>query len=251
MNFKHDVACQKMKRGILISELRRAVVKNSTEGGKKSDFEKIKMKYENLDYPEKLVEEAILKVESPTNPNERDWLTEKSENPERNHILKLPFTNFRVSKISKNIRKTLQKLTPLFNLQIVHRLITNRNIIIKNLVPTQDPLKSIDSIYYFKCACPSSYVGETEREVQARIGEHGRIGPIYEHIIECAKYQEELRKAVPISTTHTRLKFLKSHFRVLHTGVAYHERKTSEAFEIRFRRPDLKIQVKRKKVSFT
>jgi hypothetical protein len=250
MNFKEDIACPKMKRGILISELKRVVVKNSTLPGRESDFEKIKEKYENFDYPKNLVQEAISKVKGPELSNGTDWEKEKAENPERNHILKIPFTNFRVSKISANIRKTLKKLTPLFNLQIVHRLITNRNILIRNLVPSDDPLKSIDSIYYFKCSCPSSYVGETEREVQARIGEHGRNGPIYEHINECAKYQEELRKAVPVSTTHSRLKYLKTRFRVLHTGLAYHERKTSEAFEIRFRRPDLNIQVKRKKVSF-
>jgi hypothetical protein len=174
MEFKRDVGPTKIKKGILTGDIKRAHFKNSTKRGLSDDLDKLRKKYLDLNYPETMIREEILRCDSPKPDSGIDWEKEKSEFPERNFTLQIPFTDFRVEKISRKIRNTLRSITPKFNLNIVHRTITIRNTLVKQLNPKFDPFSLINSVYFFECFCGSSYVGESERQARTRIKEHNQ-----------------------------------------------------------------------------
>ena len=105
--------------------------------------------------------------------------------------------------------------------------------------------------YQFKCECESHYIGHTARPVLERIREHQQFSNakgIYYHIQGCAKYLEKRNTYCPKNGKKTTSKerhfeFFKSHFKILQKSFrSSFERRKTEAFYIRVKRPDLNDQ---------
>jgi hypothetical protein len=248
----HDVAPLPMKRGIMISEVIRAGIKNTTNDGLKENLNQISEKYSSLNFPQSMIHD-VMKFDRKTSQPKTDWAKERKDNLDRNFTLKIPFTSPRVEKVAKAIRFALRKLTPNYNVLLAHKTINIRNTVVKFLKPKPVPLKTINCVYQFECPCGvAKYIGETEQILKERIKQHGNSqdSTIFQHISQCTKYLNARTTEVPNPNTHSRLRFLETKFKVLHAGLEKNERELVEALEISLQKPILNIQVAHRKVLF-
>jgi hypothetical protein len=256
MRFNSSVAPKSMKRGLVTSELWRLKNSSSSEKIFRESLPKFEEKYKNLEYPPKLIKEKIDNF-GKENPNKRDWNLEKSENPNRNFTITIPFTSQRVEKVCRKLKEKIRTLTPLFNLHVASKTISIRSILLRHLRIISPKENEICTVYQFVCPCKSAgYIGESERPLRTRILEHGqrsRDSPIYTHTTTCTEYMNSLHEKFGRSPSAKESnQFLMDSFRILHRGLSsYGERTLSEALQITLKKPNLNAQIKHKKVHFT
>jgi len=251
MNFKTAVAPPNMKIGVMKGDFIQSQMKNSRAETYESEKQKLRKKYLSAGYPLASVREA----ESPS-PNDKtnkiDWAQEKSENPDKNFTLCIPFTDFRVKKITSNIRKIVSEIAPDYNLLIASRTIKLKSVILNNLYPKKSELDAVNCIYKFTCECNTSYIGETEN-VQLSIAQHGRKSgntAVFPHIYSCEKYKTAFAALPDAHNFASKGRFLKEHFEVLEKNLNFNERRDKEAIYIKLQQPRLNIQVAHRSVSF-
>jgi len=239
-----------MKKGLLISELKRSIHKHTKDETLNKQFSEIKNKYLAQQYPQKLIENSIEKVKKDKKEDSVNWKQEKEDFPERNFTCILPFTSKRVSKVTSELRKLIKSFLPEFNLHTAHRTLSIRNSIISNLVPNNEEANTTNAVYSFRCKCNLEYIGETEN-LNKRIQEHqqpGRNTAVFQHIQKCDKFLDSFSSLYNVnfldgSNFSDRFKFLKSMFNVLHKNLNYKARKQVEALEIVLKDPVCNKQV--------
>jgi hypothetical protein len=249
MNFTVDTAPLSMKKGLLISELKRSVQKHTIDNTLDKHFSEIKNKYLDQQYPPQLIDNSIEKVKKDKREDRVDWKQEE-DFPERNFTCILPFTSKRVSKVTSELRKLIKTFLPKFNLHTAHRTLSIRNSIISNLVPKNEESNTTNAVYSFKCKCNLEYIGETEN-LNKRIQEHqqqGRNTAVFQHVRNCEKFLDSFFSSYNVnfldgSHYQDRIIYLKSMFNVLHQNLAYKARKQVEALEIVLKDPVLNKQV--------
>jgi len=250
MNFCVDTAPISMKKGLLISELKRGVQKHSIDETLKNHISEIKEKYLDQQYPPEVIEDSIKIVQEGKKKDSINWEEEKAEFPERNFILSIPFTSKRVSNVTKELRKLIKSFLPEFNLHVAHRTLSVRNSIISNLLPKYEEKNVTNTVYVFSCKCQSEYIGESEN-LNKRIQEHQqpkRNTAVFKHIKQCDQFLNEFNSFynndfLDGSRFQDRFNYLKSMFKVLHQNLAYKSRKQVEALEIVLKDPILNKQV--------
>ena len=105
-------------------------------------------------YPASLVDTKINEIVS-RNFEKSDFrksqiLKQKQNTHENSHILKIPFTSFRISPIIAKIKKLINNFIPNFNLRIVHSTISIKNLINFHIKPSIDPLATSNVVYRFE-----------------------------------------------------------------------------------------------------
>ena len=94
--------------------------------------------------------------------------------PHLYHTMCLQYTSHRTAKIGSKIIKIIKKFIPDFQLNIVYRKINLEPIILPKLKMKKHKNEHSNSVYCWTCpGCEkSSYIGETSRKLEVRIGEH-------------------------------------------------------------------------------
>ena len=251
MNFKTAVAPANIKIGVMKSDFIRSKMKNSRPETYEADKIKLKNKYLSAGYPVSSVCEAETLIPK-SNSDKIDWAQEKADNPERNFTLCIPFTDFRVRKITSNIKKIVSELAPDYNLLIASKTIKLRSVILSNLYSEKEELDAVNCIYKFTCECKTSYIGESEN-AKKRIAQHGqRSGKtaVFPHIDTCEKYKSAFEALPDAHIYASRGRFLKQHFEILEKNLNLNERRDKEAIYIKLEKPKLNIQVAHRSVTF-
>ena len=169
-------------------------------------------------------------------------------------MLCLPFTSKRCDKVAQQIISCIKKATPDYHLNICWRnvkLSEHHSPKLKLAVPK---LEKNGCVYQFQCKCSHTQIGETKRQLKARLAEHNRRrtkSAIYDHISECQPYNLSLSEIHGESPTRNqRFSFLDSHVTILASGIVnYHDRTNLEAVMITILKPKLNEQVFHKNVS--
>ena len=105
--------------------------------------------------------------------------------------------------------------------------------------------------YQFICECSSSYIGHSDRSLIERMREHqqpSRMTNIFKHIRTCPEflgkrniYRSTNRKK--LTSQERNFEYFKNHFKILQKSfLSTFERRKTEAFYIRVKRPDLNDQ---------
>ena len=154
-----------------------------------------------------------------------------------------------------NLLRIFKKFIPKFRIIISWKTIRIQNIISKKLKPRQSVENPPATVYHFTCDCKSVYIGETLRNLETRIKEHGKVTDpteIGSHIPRCEAYQKEfLTKHKYNQSAANKLKFLKSHFKIIRRNqFDYHTRKFTEGYFIHLLSPCLNKKNECKKVTF-
>ena len=93
-----------------------------------------------------------------------------------------------------------------------------------------------------------SYIGETLRQVKARISEHNSKSKsvkseVASHILTCQSYQSLLKKECPNPNRSSGILFLRKYFHVRETNLSnYYDRQIAESLHITIGKPNLNIQ---------
>ena len=163
-------APKQYKRNAVLGDLHRAK-RISTDF--ENEIEIIRYKYKNAQYPYRFVASIIENFRKSQNEELEDSLIIpdylfKENKP--NILIEIPFCEKNEKKV-KDFMKKFHAFTD-NNFQLSVKWITKK---IKSLFPLKDKLFHPScKIYQGVCSCGVSYIGETERNVEVRWGEHNR-----------------------------------------------------------------------------
>ena len=252
---------KKYLRGGIFTHLHRLKQCSSSENNLHRGIETLKTIFDKNNYPRGLVESTIkCFLENPEKPPKEDL----------HHTVCLPYNSHRVATIMRGLIKKMKKVTPEFHVNLAYRSIRVSNLFSGRAKPLRPIYDTNNVVYKFQCFCSSSYVGQTDRPLAVRIGEHftrvnllssdpdARKNRIINHIDNCEKYIKNQRTYLRDSKTPrsneaqkaAKLEFFKSNFSVLKKNFrTYSERLDSEAYFIRTHNPDLNDQ--KEHVSFS
>ena len=170
------------------------------------------------------------------------------------HSITLPFTSFRVQKISFEIQKLIRRFCPDFTTNFCFSSIKLKSITSPLLKSETDFNHIACCVYYFKCPCGGAdYIGETKKLLELRAFEHRRCDQshIKLHIDSCPIYKNSIISSFgPNPSLAQKRSFLLSCFSVLEKNITNsYIRKTAEANFINIRGPSLNKQVFHHKMS--
>ena len=193
-------------------------------------------------YPKKLVENKI-----------KIFLSDdqKPDHPDRVHTLCLNFNAFSMEPYINSLLRKMKNIVPEFLVNIAYKSIPVSNLFSTNSKASIPYEETSNVCYQFRCDCSSHYIGHTSRPMIERIGEHQRKSTakgIYYHILTCPEYlkKQNLFRPYPytkMTSKQRKFAFFKSQFKILQKSFRSNfERRKTEAFYIRVKRPDLNDQ---------
>ena len=173
----------------------------------------------------------------------------KKEFPDRFHCFSYNYIDYGCERIARNIQKIIRKVTPLFTVSFAWRSNTLSQILLPSLKQKVEFLNQSACIYQFDCPCnEASYIGETLRQVKARISEHNSKSKsvkseVASHILNCQTFQTLLKKECPNPNRSSGISYLRKHFHVRETNLSnYFDRQIAESLHITIGKPNLNIQ---------
>ena len=151
----------------------------------------------------------------------------------------------------------MKNIVPEFLVNIAYKSIPVSNLFSTNSKASIPYEETSNVCYHFRCECGSHYVGHTARPLLKRMGEHfshpspsqlPQSKSIYHHIQGCYEYFNKRNLYRPTTTKKTNseernYEFFKRDFKILQKSFrSTFERRKTEAFYIRVKRPDLNDQ---------
>ena len=246
-NFRLSVAPKFQKANAIFTSVNR--IKNSTTNSfyEEKAVKNLNKKLLENSYPKNFIKD---KIEYAQKGQKKDYGVVDEE-----LYLSLTYTSERCTKIHENLLRIFKKFIPKFRIIISWKTIRIQNIISKKLKPRQSVENPPATVYHFTCDCKSVYIGETLRNLETRIKEHGKVTDpteIGSHIPRCEAYKKEfLTKHKYNQSAANKLKFLKSHFKIIRRNqFDYHTRKFTEGYFIHLLSPCLNKKNECKKVTF-
>ena len=253
INFRTGVSPKNQKISTLTGELYRCHHTTSTPQALDLALNSTKKIFLKNQYPEKLINQKIRDVKIKNFPpsESKARREETLKNPDLvHHTLSIPYSSFRCSVLSTKIKKILQQFTPNFCLNISFSTIKLSSVILPRLKPEKSYYFNSNLTYEYNCPdpCNESYTGETQRLLHERILEHGRKGPIYEHVEYCEHYDQKCREKFGCNPDYLpgpcRRKYFESHFKIVEKNLYYKAfRETFEGVIISLKKPSLNTQV--------
>ena len=145
--------------------------------------------------------------------------------------------------------KKMQKVVPTFRVNVAYKSVTVSPLFSTDSKAIIPPKDTSNVVYEFTCDCESSYIGHTGRELVVRMREHQQLSQgkeVYRHIHSCPIYEKRLNTWIPpqrMTYFQKKFAFFISHFKILQKSFrSDFERRKTEAFYIRVKRPDLNDQ---------
>lgn len=246
-NFRFSVAPKFQKSNAVITSVNRIVNSSTHPIYEEKAFKNLNQKLIENSYPKNFVKD---KIEYARKGQKKDYGVVDEE-----LYLSLTYTSERCSKIHENLLRIFKKFIPKFRIVISWKTIRIQNIISRKLKPRQSVENPPATVYQFTCDCKSEYIGETKRQLDTRIKEHGKLtdpSEIGSHLPRCETYKKEfLTQHKYNQNASNKFKFLKSHFKILkHNQFDYHTRKFTEGYFIHLLNPSLNKKNECKKVTF-
>ena len=228
---------------------------SSTENNLNNSLKKLKEKFLQNEYPEKLIDDKINFIKSKKfqpNQNKETFAKEKSENPDRHHNFSIPYANIEIEHLTKLIQKAIRKCTPEFRINFTYSTSKISSFLLSSIKPTLNDLERSAVVYRFTCPCGETYVGETTRTLKIRANEHNqksRKSEIHTHISQCQIYKDHLPSHIDSKKTTYNF-HLHSMFEILSKNLYnYTSRINTEAILITLLEPTLNVQNSFKKLS--
>ena len=252
-NFGSAVSPKRYLISTLCGEIYRHSDANSLVTDRENSLLTLKNQFLNNDYPEKLVDAKINEIKKRNfEPKQKRVNFDQIEHSAK-FTVSLPFTSKRCSQVERKIISAIKALTPDYHLNFAWSLITIGQVITPHLKPYDN--RKINCCYVFKCECGSCYIGETSRDINDRVTEHGQLSKnteVSNHIHACQPYlsaRTVFNMSSGLSETKSKFKFLMEHFSVLETNLNYNDRMFYESIEIAVNRPELNKQKSVKKLN--
>ena len=178
---------------------------------------------------------------------------------ERVHTICQDYNSSQIEGHVDSLMKRLRRVLPHFWVNIAYKTKTIYNLFSASAKPVTETFQTANVCYQFTCPCNSTYIGHTERPLIERVQEHQQLSNakgIYWHIHTCNLYKEKAKNFEPEtgkrnpSAWDKHFVFFKSHFRIIEKRFrSCFERRKTEAYYIRIKRPDLNDQ--KEHVSFS
>ena len=145
----------------------------------------------------------------------------------------------------------MKNIVSKFIVNIAYKYIPIKNLFSTNFKASLSYKETWNVVYEFKCECSSTYIGLSERALIDRMAEHQRASygtNIFKHIQACQEFLVKRNTYCPIdkkkkTSKERNFEYFKSHFKILQKSFqSSFERRRTEAFYIRVKRPDLNDQ---------
>ena len=177
---------------------------------------------------------------------------QKPDRPKRVHTLCLDFNAFSMEPYVNNLLKKMKNLVPEFLVNVAYKSKTVSQLFSTNSKGAVPFIETPNICYQFRCHCGSHYIGHSERPMIDRLQEHqqpSKAKGVLWHILSCPEYLKKKKDIVIFDPSKKKIskeksyQFFLSHFKILQKSFRSHdERKKTEAFYIRVKRPDLNDQ---------
>ena len=178
---------------------------------------------------------------------------QKPDRPPKVHTLCLDYNSVNIEGYVNNLIKRMKNFVPSFEVNIAYKTQKVCSIFSSSAKVCLDFDEVPNTIYRFQCDCNSSYIGQSDRPLLIRIREHQqesrakrlpeKTTGIFKHIEKCPVYQQKRNILFPVLTKKLKFQFFKTHFKILKKSFrSDFERRKTEAFFIRVKRPDLNDQ---------
>ena len=174
---------------------------------------------------------------------------QKPPRPERVHTLCLDYNAFSTEPYINSLLKKIQKVVPSFRVNVVYKAVPLSSLFSTNskaVIPQKD---TSNVVYEFTCDWESTYIGHIGRELVVRMRKHQQYSngkEVHRHIHTCPIYEKRLNTWIPpqrMTYFQKKFAFFTSHFKILQKSFrSDFERRKTEAFYIRVKRPDLNDQ---------
>ena len=245
MNY-YSIAPRNYKLGTLCGEVYRMGFTSSNENNLNKSLLSLTNKFERNGYPRSLIECKIKEIRSRKfckKNRDVDYENDRKEFPEKFFNFIADYTDPRCDKVAGKMRSIIRQATPDFQLLFSWKTVNLNSVIMPRLKKGIDKLNISGCVYKFECPCSEFYIGETQRILYDRIGEHGRISKkthIFKHISECTEYKNELNKTLAHKSTRQIKAFLGTKFEILQKNLQnYRNRKIEESLFILLFNPTL------------